>query len=59
MAEKRDKWVGKREKWVGKWIGRSKDDDVEAHRYAPDDAKREKYAEPSDDEDGEVEAHKY
>jgi hypothetical protein len=50
MAEKRDTWAGEADE---------NSEDVEGHKFAPDDEKREKYAEPAEDEDGEVEAHKF
>jgi hypothetical protein len=35
------------------------DDDVEGHKFVPDELQREKFAESADDEDDEVEAHKF
>lgn len=34
-------------------------DDVEGHKFSPEESKREKFAESADDEDDEVEAHKF
>ena len=47
MDEKRDKHANE------------EGDDVEGHKFAPDDDKFEKREESSDDQDDEVEAHKF
>ena len=50
MADERDKFA----------TDPDQGEDVEGHRFSPDDDKFEKYADSSEDDDGdEVEAHKF
>jgi hypothetical protein len=50
MAEERDKFANEPDQG----------EDVEGHKFSPDDDKFEKYADSSEDDDGdEVEAHKF